>query len=417
MEENLQVMADYSPLRPGLPVSRARQWFEESGLRGKTLDATLKHIAGNAGNFTDALPSLEGARDHGPGGAYADKFELVPGRAVPRAQLIGDNHPTNSGTSPRYDVADAPLVYAVTDATHNGYGSITLDLYRGAHTHVGAAREAGLSVAAQEHVATAFATEALGALRAYVQTGERPTPYVTSKELKGAAFRQLLVDAEKADSNAKVKSLTGSKSGTSFKKNIRIPKHAASRAATEQAFQDQYLAKLPEPLRSRVKLLDVGTEVNIGGSNSGLPHFYALARFGDTTRVVELKQLIPSPVEFTKGTPSLADAERTVATAALIQASPNDLQQPMVLGDKQYVAVPYDDRAREIDLKLLDTEKKLVHMAKNNGRLTGRVLAQTVDPQALAVWMGAMEDTEAVHALRDYAMTYDRQAQRDASGF
>lgn len=408
-------MARYEPLRVGLPAFQVRQWFLEGGLSGKTLDATLGHIAGNANNFTDALPSLEGARDHGPGGAYADAFELVPGQAAPRANVIGDNHPTNSGATPRYDVPTAAVVYAVTDATHSGYAPITADLYRGAHTQVGTAREAGLSKKAQERIATAFATVALDELRAYVQNGQRPPPYLAFDELKGADFRQLLLDAAGADPNDKVKSLTASKAGTSFKKSIRIPNDSAARATTEQAFQEQYIANLPAPLRSTVRLLDVGTEVNIGGSNSGLPHFYALARFGRTTRVVELKQLIPSPVEFTGGNPANANAAKTVVAAERIQASANELQQPVVLGEKQYVAVPYDDRARKIDLALLNTEKKLVQMAKNNGRLTGRVLAQTVDFHALAEWMGAMDKTEAVRALRNYAMTYDNQAQLDAN--
>jgi hypothetical protein len=87
----------------------------------------------------------------------------------------------------------------------------------------------------------------------------------------------------------------------------------------------------------------------------------------------------------------------------------------MRFGGRQYVASPYDGRQRALKLQKLTQASQLTALAANDGRLTARVLAQSVSHETMAAWLGMVDVHHAVRVLRDSAMTYDAQSQRDAA--
>jgi hypothetical protein len=405
----------FKPLRPGRDAARyVRRYLQQEGLSPKQVRKTLEHLAGRkkSDQFTDASPSTEGIFDHGEGGAYRGRFELSNAKP-PVGELIGDNHPTNAGATPEFAAKRQPVVYGLVDPTHTGKGEITWDIYRGAHTHVGVARKNGLSLKQQESVATAFGQAIFDELKRYAQTGKRPPPYLERGELAGKASRALLSKAQGARPDAKVAKFVDPHDARSLKAKYRIGGKAL-RADAQAAFESQYVAKLPGGLRSQVKFLDLGWGRNLGGSNSELEHYYVLADFAGERRIVELKQVVPNPVDHTNGTPDLADARKLVRIAHRLQPSPDALMLPMAFNGKKYVAAPYDSRQQELNLPKLDSAKKLVALASNDGRLTARILAQSVSPKSIATWLRGVDVQHAIGVLRDYAMTYDAQAVSDA---
>jgi len=392
------------PLRSGKVALRAIEaWDESSGIGKDQARKKQEHVAGKASQLVDAYPFLMMKVDLAPEGAYYAMSQLVKGVDSPEATLVGDPHSTNFGSVPSPD--RKRVVYGVIDGTKAGRGRIEADLHRLATTTVIEAVRAKSTSAQAVALLPGLADAYFSELRQFVKSGKRPPAFIDEGELGAQSpVKGLLKKAGETDPNKAVKKYAD---GKRFTDDFHLHGKKERRRVA-----DAFVAALPEKWKGRVDVLDVGSKVDVGGSNSGMTHYLLLARVkppGEhkATVVFEVKQVIPAPSRSDSGSPQKASAKDTVNSSKTVSPFKDALAVPMTLRGLPYIVEPYDAQKKSVDptsLHLPDQGR----LANDNGRVLARVHAQTVDRASLAAWLQRVDD-EATDRLSDFAQIYGTQ--------
>ncbi|MEW6279141.1 MAG: DUF2252 family protein [Candidatus Eremiobacterota bacterium] len=367
---------------PAFSVAFAERLHRGLGLQGERLDDRLARMRQNPIHFFRALPSLfvEDVL-----GEYAATARLLP-RPAPEQAVAIDVHLNNFGI---YRGPDGQPVWGLNDFDQADHGTPELDLGRLATSLALQGRKAGLDAEERSQVLHA-------AVRAYCeQLGEAsPGSYLAFQETTGpvqALFGQVEQDRWRFVRDM----IERTPDGMVFKRNDEVRDATPEAVAAVRAGLDEYAGRLPAdtPLRRPLMVLDVAEKWGSGGSTRGLPRYYALVVAEEPSAspyVLEIKQLLASPLVDRTGDLSRADAQAAVARQRDLGGYHNGLT-----GHAGHGWLVREREPEKLDLGNSDMNslEELLEVAAQAGRVLARAHAPTPESsQSLRDWVGPDAD-------------------------
>ena len=399
-------------------VALVDQWNEQACLKPKAEKKKQRHLADgsvfeNAARFTTSYPFVMMFTDLVKG-AYRIASQLSPGRPSPSALLIGDNHFTNCGSEPS---RAGSLVYAVIDWTKVGKGLIEDDAKRLAATSVMAARENKLSPAQQRAVARAVADGYFDELVALAGSEQKPNAFLSQDELDPQSPIAALLEAAQKKSAADDGGTLLDSSGE-FKKKFSLKKGSPDWNKVAAAYEE-YSRSIDSGAGKAFRPLSFAARASVGGSNSGLLHYYVLVEMlrpgkDSKRRLIEMKQLIPAPMDTASGSPTAVDGAQAVADAKIISPHAGTYLGQVSIDGVSHAVDLMNGREQLLDLGKISAPQ-LALAGKETGRLTARVHLQSVDRAALRLWLSGLNVEDAKERLVAFGTVYPLQAEQDVA--
>lgn len=340
-------------------------------------------------------------------GAYAEQSRLLD-RPSPQIVINGDCHLGNYGTMRD---GDEGVKWALNDYDQTGRGPAERDLERLATSIVLLGQEGGLS-----------AKESLKLVKRCAESYLHELAHPT----KSAGLGQ-------ADAHGPVKDLIEKASGKTHAQMVEkfaepgpdgswqlrrnedladVP--AELNTAIQQGVRDLEQGLAPTPGIGRpLEILDVCRKLGSGGSSKGLDRYYVLlggVPADPLPAILELKQILPCPIDSPSGDLSLADPGQIVANQAALGGPENPLNGATVIAGDKILA--REREGEKLDLKLEKLTKSGWESVVDQA---GTVLAQAhchQNREALQAWVGEDGD-ELVHNLTTFARHYSAQAIAD----
>ncbi len=340
-------------------------------------------------------------------GAYAEESRLLD-RPSPQIIINGDCHLGNYGTM-RDD--DEGVKWALNDYDQTGRGPAERDLERLATSIVLLGQEGGLSAKDSLKLVKRCA-------ESYLHELSQPT--------KAAGLGQ-------ADAHGPVKELIEKASGKTHAQMVEkfaqpgpdgrwelrrneelVDVPADLRQDIETGVRDLEQGLAPTPGIGRpLEILDVCRKLGSGGSSKGLDRYYVLlggVPADPLPAILELKQILPCPIDNPSGDLSLAEPGQIVANQVALGGPRNPLNGATVVAGEKVLA--REREGEKLDLKL---EKLTKSGWESTVEQAGTVLAQAhahQNREALQEWVGEDGD-ELVRNLTTFARHYSAQAIAD----
>ena len=400
---------------PGLAVSFVQRFDAQEGLPPERLAGKEALLRQDARSFFSANPALFYADLNG---AFADKKALL-GRPAPRLVIDGDAHLGNFGT---FRGADGHTVWGLNDFDQAGTGSPEWDLERLATSAVLAARQAGLDKDAQKALVQDIGRHYFGAVQALAKAKKPGSAPLGAREASGPV--RDLIDASEAVKRGDflAKWVEGSDAqGWRFlqTKELRpvTPERAAQLETALRGYERGVAggAKAAVPLR----ILATAEKLGSGGSSFGLNRYYVLVANADPSKkpvVLEVKQLLPSPLPKQDADLHRADADQVVGDQQTLGSAPNPLTGAATLDGYSYLVRELEPEKARVAVDKLGSGD-LTKLCEQAAEVLARSHAQ-VPGQAAAIQAWVKDDaTKAAGSLWDFARSYADQAEADFAAF
>lgn len=339
-------------------------------------------------------------------GAYA--HQLLD-RTAPQLIINGDSHLGNFGTL-RDD--HEGIKWALNDYDQSGPGSPERDLGRLATSIVLLGQESGLSAQESLQMVHRFA-------EGYLTELARPHPKsagLGQQEAYGPV--KDLIDKAKGKTHEQMVekfAQPGPDGRWQLKRNDELVDVPASlKDAIVQGVRAYEASLEPTPGIGRpLEILDVCRKEGSGGSSRGLDRYYVL--LGGVPQdplpaILELKQILPCPIDSASGDLTLARPGEIVANQDALGGPENPLNGSVWVAGKEILA--REREGEKLDLKL---EKLTLRGWQATAEQAGTVLAQAHahgHRQALREWIGG-EGALLTQRLVSFAQEYAAQTQAD----
>jgi hypothetical protein len=383
--DQASLQADQQPYRdPAQAVALLEAFDKQLGLSAEMTVEKRGLMVESSHAFFRAAPALF---FHDLHGIYKKRSQLLPDPA-PSVAIVGDAHILNAGT---FRGPDGTAVWGLNDFDQADLGSPEWDLERMGVSLYVAARSGGLS-----------GQESLDLVRAMGRS------YLDSLGEKGPAFLTL------HQASGKVRDLlekVGSKSQSKLLARWTTPD--GSRLLRGKDLEDpdrERGAEVMDALRHSfpdLSIADLAAKPHSGGSTRGLERYYALidSEHGQDW-ILEVKAVLPSPVQLQDGDLSRGDGEKILAYARQMGSPVDGRQHAFKLGP---VAFFTREREREKD-SLKDKAKNLADLAPQLGKVLAR--AHNSSGADLKAWVDG-RDEQLLDNLASFSKTYARQVESD----
>jgi uncharacterized protein (DUF2252 family) len=349
--------------------------------------------------FLKANPALFYEDVRGP---YAAKTQLLS-RPCPTGTLVADAHILNFGTlrSP-----EGKMVWGLNDFDQSGQGRLELDLCRLAASAAVLGEELGLDKSDRNRILEHLGKAYFDALRA---------PDRGSWLQKHQTYGSVRAEVDYASKGSREAFLDEHMEGHSLKPGPRQRPVSAEVAATVRGLLQSYEAGLGDTpsVKRPLEVWSVAERLGSGGSSFGLPRYYAAVAGADGQPVVlEIKQILPAPLDSSDPDLSKADAAAVVAN----QRSLGGLANPLTGSTGGWLV-----REREWEKSNLWPDKWGYRELKEAVQQAALVLARahTQTPgasRAVAAWVGD-DSAVAIRNLREFARDYASQTRVDHRAF
>ncbi|MFA7481834.1 MAG: DUF2252 family protein [Vulcanimicrobiota bacterium] len=317
---------------------------------------------------------------------YQNRSKLLPDPA-PTVAVLGDAHALNAGT---FRGPEGQTVWGLNDFDQAEMGSPEWDLERlGVSLYV-AARSGGET--AED------ATDLVRKMgRAYLEGLSDPGPsYLQEHEVSGR-IRKLVEKSGAKTQGALLEKWTDGNG--KLKRDEELVEPDAGRGAE---LKKVLQAKFPS-----LKFLDLASKPHSGGSTRGLERYYSLVESPDRAEpwILEIKAVLPSPVQVPDGDLSRGDGEKVLELQRLMGGQV-DGPQAFQLGK---IAFFTREREREKG-SLKDKPEHLQDSAEAIGKLLAR--AHSGSKADIKGWVDSRED-QLLENLVSFSRTYARQVESD----
>lgn len=398
---------------PQQAVNFIANYNQQLGLSGPGLQAKNTNMSADALSLFTGIPALFYSDIKG---AYAGQTQLF-NTPAPTVTLDGDPHLGNFGT---VRGPDGTCIYGLDDFDKSGHGPAEWDLDRMAVAVQLAARNANMTPAQQEQLVRDVASNYFSTLQQYGQTGVKPPGYLTASEVTGAA--KALVDQQNAITQQSFiagKTKTDSNGNLILKGKNLQPVDSATSSAITFAMQ-QYASGMSAGLIAQpVQIMDIKQKVNAGGSSFDMQRYEVLvagANAGDPPRIIELKELLPSPVDDGTGDLSHANAANDVANEATLDGFANPfVSSTNMLGHSFLIRENSFSRANN-SFDSSTSFADLDSLASQCAVALARSHAQSMSASDAAQWMSGDQAT-ATNRLVSFASTYADQTDANWQAF
>lgn len=336
-------------------------------------------------------------------GLYADKTQLLS-RPCPEGPLVADGHILNFGT---FRSPEGKLVWGLNDFDQSGHGRIELDLCRFASSVAVLAEDLGLGKDDRNRI-----LEHLG--KAYFDAVRSPdrAAWLHSHQTFGSVKAEL----DYAAKGSREDFLAEHMEGHQLKPGPRQRPVAPEVEDRVKGLLHQYEEHLGDTpgVRRPLEVWSVAERLGSGGSSYGLPRYYvAVAGSDDQPVVLEVKQILPSPLESADSDLSHADAAAMVANQRDLGGLANPLTGSAPPG--------WLVREREWEKTNLWPDKwgysELKQAVQQAALVLARAHTQTPEAtRALQAWVGD-DSATAIKNLREFARDYAAQTRVDHRAF
>ena len=356
---------------------------EQLGLSPEMRQEKRELMAESSHAFFRASPSLF---FHDLKSTYQKSSQLLS-KPAPQIPILGDAHALNAGT---FRGPEGKAVWGLNDFDQAGVGSPEWDVERlGVSLYV-ASRSGGRS-----------ADESLKLVRemgkAYLDNlGDKRPSYLESSESSGLVSNLL----EKANSKTQEKLLSKWMNPETGKlvRNEKLEEPDSRRGAEIQRALSETFPDL--------KFLDLASKPHSGGSTRGLERYYALVEGREQPWIMEIKAVLPSPVQVPDGDLSRGDGAEVLELQNELGGHTDSRHKSFQLGD-----ISFFTREREKEKGALkDKPEHLVASAQNIGKVLARAHSQS--GADLKGWIGNESDT-FLSKLETFSKTYARQVESD----
>jgi hypothetical protein len=355
--------------------------------------------------------------------------QIKAGEDSPEGISVGDCHLGNFGTTPksRFLRNSAEIVFTVVDRSKVSKAPIEWDVHRLASTTLTAAWEAN-HVSNEEYLGLLttvykeyFRELATFAFDPKYDGDDKPHGWLS--ESVSPPIAKMIADSSKIPPTSKVKKFTGDDHGNTLLPEYRIHNDdefdavkKGFAAYRKQVEKDPNVRVKPTREGKSDERLCYGRAVEVGGSGSGLVHYYVLADIEEkgadgkwkTRRdVIHIKRLVPAPFGETS-----IDPQQRIEDRQIINGIENPLEGAIQLpvfdaeGRKKdpvdYLVHPYD--ASENTLELNGTLEETEDKVKDAARVLARLHAQSADRDKVRTWLkGVTDDPDARNLSFDAA--------------
>lgn len=353
--------------------------------------------------FFRMFPSLYHEDLRGP---YAEKKQLLD-RPAPVQIIDGDCHLANFG-SQRH--AGSTVLFALNDYDQAGQGTVEADLSRLATSIQLLAKEMGQGD--RDTLVSECARGYLENLRRLSTASETPPAGISVDEAQGSVKKYL----QKACEQTQAELLHKYSAHGKLLRNEELEEaSAADWTEIEQGLAEFDAEQGPTPDLARpLRLLDVARKLGSGGSSRGLGRFYVLLEGppGKPEVILELKQLLPSPIESSSGDLSEADADLVLAWMEALGSPTNPCSGSVAIHGYDYLIREREREKRDLPLGKLDAQgwRELCRQA-------GAVLAQAHvqepgNAERILKWVGP-DSQQLTTNLQTFARDYAAQTEAD----
>ncbi len=388
---------------PQQAVAFIERFHRGLGLEGEGLEEKERHMEKSPHNFlrdTAALFVEDVLAGNHP-------LELLP-RPAPELTVALDVHLQNFGI---LRGSDGEPVWGLNDFDQADRSTPELDLARLATSLVLQTRQAELD--------PGFPREALQELcQAYRAELESPGEGAFLRQSESEGPVEALFEKVDPDRWAFLGDLT-SPVGERFLRDESMREASPQeRARVLEGLQDYEQRLDPAaPVERPLEVLDVVQRWGSGGATLGLPRWYALVEGEEAPYVLEIKQLLPSPLVDRTGDLSKADAAASVASQEALGGRLNPLTGHAPVAGYSMMVREREPEKTALGFKDLNTEEELLSVMRQCGRVLARAHARSFESaQRLREWVG--EDSELLaDNLHRFAVGYADQAVADWQAF
>lgn len=393
---------------PGRPSEEALAFIDRFhrglGLEGEGLEEKERHMKKSPHNFlrdTAALFVEDVLGPHHP-------LELLP-RPAPELTVAVDVHLQNFGI---VRGSDGEPVWGLNDFDQADRSTPELDLARLATSLVLQVRQAeldpGISLEAIQELCQSYCDE--------LEHAPGEGAFLRASESEGPV--ETLFAKVDPDRWTFLRELT-SPEGERFVRDESMREASPEERERVLAGLRDYEERLDPlaPLDRPLEVLDIVQRWGSGGATLGLPRWYALVEGEEAPYVLEIKQLLPTPLVDRTGDLSRADAAATVASQEALGGRLNTLTGYAPVAGYSMMVREREPEKAALGFKDLNSEEELLSMMRQCGRVLARAHARTPEQaERLRAWLG--EDQELLSAnLHRFAARYADQAVADWQAF
>lgn len=372
---------------PAQAVAFLENFDRQLGLSEAMAQEKKELMSESAHAFFRASPALFYADLQGP---YLEASRLLP-ETAPRLAIVGDAHLLNAGT---FRGPEGSPVWGLNDFDQAEIGSPEWDLERMGTSLYVAARSGGLS--SQEALAL---VDSMG--RSYLANLSESGPAYLRREETEGKVRETIDKAASQDQASFIKKWSADGKTLIRGEDLEDPDPKRG-AEIQQALKQTF----PE-----LNFLDLASKPHSGGSTRGLERYYALVDRADGAPwILEVKAVLPSPVQIPDGDLTRGDAEQILAFQRQMGSPVDHRHRAFKLGELAFFT-----REREKEKgSVKDKPKHLATLAP----LLGKVLARAHNSSGvdIAAWVKGRDD-QLLDNLASFSQNYGRQVESDFREF
>jgi len=400
---------------PSLAVKFIQRFDAQEGLPPERLAGKAAVLRKDAASFFSANPALFYADLNG---AFADKKSLL-GRPAPNLLIDGDAHLGNFGT---FRGADGHAVWGLNDFDQAGTGSPEWDLERLATSALLAARKAGIDKDGQKALVQDIGQHYFDAIHTLAQK-KKPGPAPLGADEASGPVKDLIDTSEGVKRGDFLSNLVDGSDATGwhFLQTKELLPVTKMREAQILAALRDYERGLGAGAKAAVPLHVLATteKLGSGGSSFGLNRYYVLVANADPSKkpvVLEVKQLLPVPLQTQDADLHRAEGAQVVSNQRALGSAPNPLTGSATLDGFSYLVRELEPQKARVTVDKLDS-KDLTKLCEQAATVLARSHAQAPgQAEAIQAWV-KNDAKKATANLWDFAKGYADQVEADFTAF
>lgn len=398
---------------PAKAVTFINDFNSQLNLKPEDLSEKTKLMKEDAFAFYRAMPALF---FHDLHGFYKSESMLLSSPA-PSILICADSHPQNFGTlrSPAGNT-----VWGLNDYDQSGKGSPEWDLIRLAAGISLVSRKNGLDLNQEKQLLKKAADTYFHTIHEVYEKRINPPAWIEKNQTKNPVTEAVEKAEKQTQKEFLEKYTTKDKGIYKFKSSKRIvpllPKEAEALSQGLQGYEKSI--KEPSAISLPLRILDMAERTGSGGSSYGLKRYWVLAGASKPWRepvLLEIKELLPSPIDNQDADLQRADAAEIVRNQVLMGGLANPLTGSAVINGRSFMVREREPEKGAVSIEGLGFSE-IMTLSEQTAKVLAFSHASGNNAEKLNRWIGK-DALEAGQNLVKIAVSYANQVEADFETF